>query len=303
MEDYFQNYINTLQLNGKGERTQESYARSVRMLVEHYNKSPNEITEKELESYFLHRRNVDKWKPNTMKIAYAGLKFYFQNVLEKDWKTLKIVKAPKEKTLPVVLSTDEVRLLLNCVQTPHNRTFLITVYSCGFRLEEGLSLEIKDIDSQRNSIHVHRGKGAKVVAIATALHVNTGKPSSGCKNSLNDNFQDITLCSHSLFLKSYEHLFELTKKTPTVGCLAVPLMRSKSYLWILSVWAATLGFWAYYTHGADNFIITLTSTTSCLVVYWIKTLAGNPRMRLSFCLFVHCQQFFAPNSVLQWTRL
>lgn len=161
MEDYFQNSINALQLNGKGDRTQESYTRALRQLVEHYNKSPEEIDEKELENYFLHRRNVDEWKPNTLKIAYAGVKFYFVNVLERDWKTLKLVKAPNEKRLPVVLSTDEVRSLLQCVQTLHNKTFLTTVYSCGFRLNEGLSLEVKDIDSQRNSVHVHRGKGAK----------------------------------------------------------------------------------------------------------------------------------------------
>ncbi|MEA2083555.1 MAG: tyrosine-type recombinase/integrase [Thermodesulfobacteriota bacterium] len=43
----------------------------------------------------------------------------------------------------------------------HNYAYLMTVYTCGLRLQEGLYLEVSDIDGQRNMVHVHRGKGAK----------------------------------------------------------------------------------------------------------------------------------------------
>ena len=70
MIDWYQKFLNTLQLNGKAERTQEAYPRAVRMLSAFYGKSPDEITEPELEAYFLRRRNVDHWSPNTMRICY-----------------------------------------------------------------------------------------------------------------------------------------------------------------------------------------------------------------------------------------
>ena len=54
MTDWYDKTIQALQLNGKGERTQEAYARSVRMLSQFYGKTPDQISEQELQDYFLH---------------------------------------------------------------------------------------------------------------------------------------------------------------------------------------------------------------------------------------------------------
>lgn len=160
-KDWFQKSIDTLSLNGKGERTQQAYTRALRMLVEFYAKEPAEITEAELEGYFLRRKNVDRWSSNTLRICYCGIRFYFVHVLGRNWTLFNILRAKNESRLPTVLSREEVRRLLGCVHTVHNRAFLSTVYACGLRLQEALYLEVSDIDSDRMMVHVHRGKGAK----------------------------------------------------------------------------------------------------------------------------------------------
>ena len=159
--DWYQKSMNAHALNGKAERTQEAYSRALRMLCEFYDKTPEDLSEGELEAYFLHRRNVDHWANSTLKICYCGIRFYFVKVLRRDWNLFNILRAKSESRLPAVLSQEEVRSLLNCVHTPHNRAFLTTVYACGLRLQEALHLEVSDIDKQRMMIHVHRGKGAK----------------------------------------------------------------------------------------------------------------------------------------------
>ncbi len=161
MTDWYQKSINALALNGKGERTQEAYTRAVRMLSQFYDKSPEEVSEKELEDYFLHRRNVDRWSANTLRICYCGIRFFFVQVLQRNWHLFDILRAKNESRLPAVLSREEVRALLGQVRTPRNHAFLATVYACGLRLDEALHLEVSDIDSSRMMIHVHRGKGAK----------------------------------------------------------------------------------------------------------------------------------------------
>jgi integrase/recombinase XerD len=161
MNDYYQQSMRALQLAGMSGRTQECYTRSVRQLVDFYGKTPEKITEQELQNYFLHRKNNDKWSPATMRICYAGIKFFFINVLKRDWHTLKLIYAKREQALPTVLTVKETWNIINSVKTIQGKTFLTLAYTCGLRLHEALFLQVTDVDSERMRIHVHRGKGAK----------------------------------------------------------------------------------------------------------------------------------------------
>lgn len=161
MNDWYPRMIAILQLNGKGEPTQKAYTRAVRMLSEFYEKTPDLVSEPELQEYFLHRKNVNRWAPKTMRICYCGIRFFYVHVLARDWHILSILRAQNEHRLPAVLSVEEVRSILAQVKNFPHHVFLSTVYSCGLRLDEARHLEVSDIDSQRMMIHVHRGKGAK----------------------------------------------------------------------------------------------------------------------------------------------
>jgi site-specific recombinase XerD len=151
--------IEDMQLRGLSERTQDAYVRAVRQLAEHYGKSPDLVTEEELREYFLHLNNVKHCSISTLTVALSGIKFFYEYTLKRNWPTLTMVRPPRERKLPDVLSREEVHHLLSCVRLPHYRVCLSTIYSCGLRLEEGLSLQVSDIDSARMLIHVHQGKG------------------------------------------------------------------------------------------------------------------------------------------------
>ncbi len=61
----------------------------------------------------------------------------------------------------MVLSRVEVRQILSCLRRPYYRACLNTIYACGLRLQEGLHLQVGDIDSGRMMLHIQHGKGSK----------------------------------------------------------------------------------------------------------------------------------------------
>src|SRR5262249_40116324 len=107
-----QQRITALQLSGKGERTQPSYVRAVRLLAQCYHTSPNRISAQARQPYVLHRKNVDGLAPASMRICYSGLRFFSQHVLQRDWHTLSLLRPQTTHRPPAVLSVEEVRRLL-----------------------------------------------------------------------------------------------------------------------------------------------------------------------------------------------
>jgi site-specific recombinase XerD len=156
-----QRMLQDLQLAGLSERTQEAYLRAVRQLADHFHTPPDRLSEHQLRDYLLHLKNDKKLASASLVVAYSGIKFLYSHTTPRDWPTLQRLRVRKEKRLPDVLSVDEVRRLIAAVRTPRNQAYFWTVYSLGLRLEEGLHLQVGDIDSERMMVHVHRGKGAK----------------------------------------------------------------------------------------------------------------------------------------------
>jgi integrase/recombinase XerD len=161
MIDLLERFSQDLELRGFADRSIEAYVRAVKLLAEHYHKSPDNISEDQLRQYFLYNKNIRKWSRTASTIAICGIKHFFTLTLQRDWTIIKLVRPPKEKNLPPVLSRDEVWRILKNVRLDHHRACLKTMYSLGLRLKETTSLHVADIDSERMFVHVHHGKGSK----------------------------------------------------------------------------------------------------------------------------------------------
>jgi site-specific recombinase XerD len=153
--------LEDMQLRGLAPKTQDAYLRAVVQLAKYYDKSPELIDEEDLRQYFLYLKNEKQASRSAITIALCGIKFLFEQTLHREWVVFELVRPPREKKLPVVLSVEEVDRVLSCLRHPRYRVCLSTIYSCGLRLKEGVRLRVQDIDGSRMAIHVCQGKGNK----------------------------------------------------------------------------------------------------------------------------------------------
>ena len=161
LDDFLNRMQQDLLLRGMTESTQESYLHAVRKISEHFDQSPDLISEDEIRQYFIYLKNVKQYGRSASTVAMCGIKFFYTYTLQRDWPTLTLLRAPHEFKLPVVLTQEEVKKVLTSIRIFRHRACLTTIYSCGLRLKEGTHIQIGDIDSNHMLVHVKHGKGGK----------------------------------------------------------------------------------------------------------------------------------------------
>ena len=143
-------------LRGFAARTQESYLAAVRSLAKHYRRSPDLLAPEEIEAYHLHLIVVRKLAYASVNQSACACRFLFDKVLRRPLSRFDIPMAKARKTLPRVLSRDEVTRLFAATPNPRARTLLMTTYAAGLRVSELCALQLADIESAGDS-HVHQG--------------------------------------------------------------------------------------------------------------------------------------------------
>ena len=157
--DLYQSHLRSLKLQGKSQKTIDAYARAVRRISERFDCCPDQLTLEQRKQYFYDLVKSHSW--STVKIDRNGLQFYWKHVLKQDWQWVNIIKVPKVRSLPDILTAAEIEQLIGATRKLRYRVFLLTTYSMGLRLGETLSLQVGDIDGQRKLVHIRRGKGHK----------------------------------------------------------------------------------------------------------------------------------------------
>jgi len=148
-------------VRGMAERTRESYLWAVTGLARFYHRSPDQISDGEVQAYLVHliRDRQQAW--STCNVVVNGLRFFYHTTLKRDRTTFSIPSPRHSGTLPMVLSREEVQQLLTHATTQKHRTMLMISYAAGLRLSEVLRLQVPHIDSARMVIRVAQGKGGQ----------------------------------------------------------------------------------------------------------------------------------------------
>ncbi len=141
-------------------RTQDAYIRAVCNLAAYLKCSPDAATVEDLRNFQLHLVDAGS-SPTTLNATLTGLKFFFDVTLGHIELMGKMQPVKLPRTLPVVLSREEVSRLLAAAYNIKHQVALSVAYGAGLRASEVVHLKVTDVDSQRMTLRVEQGKGAK----------------------------------------------------------------------------------------------------------------------------------------------
>jgi len=155
-----QRLIDDLRLRNYSPRTVEAYVAGVARFAKHFGRSPQLLGAEEVRVFQLQMLN-DKASWSKFNQTVCALRFLYGTTLGRPEQLPYIAYGKKPKTVPCVLSPEEVARLFAAADRQRDRVLLQITYACGLRLSEVLNLEVSDIDSARMMVHVHQGKGRK----------------------------------------------------------------------------------------------------------------------------------------------
>jgi site-specific recombinase XerD len=155
-------FIKTLTLKNYAQNTIRTYRSMMQEFLEYYKDlDPGKITGEQIRDYLLYLLDKRKISISYQNQSINAIKFYYEQVLGRPVRTYYIQRPKKERTLPNVLSEQEVIRILKCTDNLKHKAILSLIYSAGLRLGELINLTIYDIASDRNIIIVRQAKGKK----------------------------------------------------------------------------------------------------------------------------------------------
>jgi integrase/recombinase XerD len=155
-----QRMIEDMRMRKLADKTQSQYIHAVCQFTVFLGRAPDTASTEDLRRYQLHL--VDHGiSPVSLNAAITGLKFFFEVTLGDAQRMAKMRPVRIPRTLPVVLSPDEVARVLAAAGNLKHQTALAVAYGAGLRASEVVALKVTDIDSERMTLRIEQGKGRK----------------------------------------------------------------------------------------------------------------------------------------------
>jgi site-specific recombinase XerD len=153
--------LEDLRIRNYAPSTVTCYIRAVAQFAKHFNRSPDHLGPDQIRSWQLYLLNEKGFKLPSYIQAISGLRFFYRTTLNSRIDVERIPFPRSESKLPVILSKEEVKALLEAPKNLGHRAILATMYGAGLRVSEVVNLKVRDVDGGRKVISVRGGKGRK----------------------------------------------------------------------------------------------------------------------------------------------
>ena len=155
-------FINELKMQDKSIHTIRQYEAAIAGFLDHFkNRDAGSITTSEIRDYILYYREKLNYSTAFQNQMISALKLYYRIIHKREISGEELPRSRKGRSLPRIISREEVEALIRSNSNPKHRLMLMLMYGCGLRLGEVINLKIEDIDFNRRQICIYNGKGRK----------------------------------------------------------------------------------------------------------------------------------------------
>ncbi len=153
--------LDELERRNYSANTIRCYIRAVEEFARYFKRPPDQLGLEEIRKHQAHLFRDRKLAANTVAQHLAGLRFFYVKTLGQAWNLTYTPYPKRPRSLPSILSVEEVAHLIDAADSMFHRMIVMTLYATGVRRAELTQLQLNDIDSERMVVHVRGGKGRK----------------------------------------------------------------------------------------------------------------------------------------------
>lgn len=148
-----------LKLKNYSPKTIKSYLYGLRKYFSFKGGNFAELDQESIKDFLLHCEEKNN-SAQSRNLYLNALKFYYRNVVRTSGE-IKVQSAKKPKSLPTVLSRNEIIRILESAKNAKHRLLLALAYGAGLRVSEVIALKVKDLDLEELIVHIKQAKGQK----------------------------------------------------------------------------------------------------------------------------------------------
>jgi integrase/recombinase XerD len=151
-----------LKIRNYSPKTIAAYTSCIRSFADYFvPRNLEELSDEDVRRYMLHQIEVKKLSAGSVSLTLNALRILYAEIYKRPFVVTGIECPRRGRPLPVVLSIEEVKAILESLGNLKHRVMLMLAYSAGLRVSEVVHLKTSDIDGKRKLIHVQSGKGQK----------------------------------------------------------------------------------------------------------------------------------------------
>jgi len=159
-EDIFAQIRNEAEKRNLKETTINAYCNSVNYFLRIVNKNVSDLTIDDVDA-FLTEKRLGGLAPQTYNHYFSSIRFFYKRILKMNWDDDDIPRMKLDRSLPTVLSKDEMQSIIDHTPNLKHKAIIATMYSSGLRVSEVAHLHYDDISRTNKTIYVRESKSRR----------------------------------------------------------------------------------------------------------------------------------------------